>query len=250
MQDNPFENQYQNWLNNKKPITNHIPHIIHHIWLGSKLPEKYKPFLDSFRKHNPDWKMILWNEESILNITGFRFAKQFKKISNYGTKSDIARYEILRLYGGFYFDTDFECLKPLDDIADCSTFVSGIQFYDKPEFGNAMIASSPDTFLINEICNKIKPTNTTDTLAIINTTGPRFITSLFRENLDKIDSSVAFLPAEYFFAVPNSESQSVASVKSKYITPNTYGIHYWEQSWFQNDIFHRCIRKINKLIKK
>ena len=33
-----------------------IPKIIHFIWLGSELPEKYESIIDGWRKHNPDFE--------------------------------------------------------------------------------------------------------------------------------------------------------------------------------------------------
>lgn len=250
MIDNIFEIQYQRWLKNTNKLRNSIPHIIHHIWLGSELPDKYTPFIDSFKKLNPDFEFILWDEKKILSIPGFRFEKEFKRTSNYGTKSDIARYEILRVYGGFYFDTDFECIKPLDEIADKSSFIAGLQFSDRPEFGNAMIASIPNHFLINKICSQLKPTSTTDIMEIINTTGPGFLTKIFKENLLNLDETVAFVPSEYFYAVPNFEASNIIEVKQKYITEKTYGIHYWDQSWFQNDIYYRICRKLKRFFNK
>lgn len=250
MQNNPFEEQYQKWLNRKdKKVEKSIPHIIHHIWLGSELPQKYVPFINSFKKFNPDWKFILWDEKKILELPDFKFKKEFCKISNFGTKSDIARYEILKQYGGFYFDTDFECLKSLDEIADTSSFVAGLQFYDQPGFGNAMMASAPDTFLINEILRNLKPTNSSDVMEVMRGTGPCLITDLFKDNLDKMDSSVALLPAEYFFAVPNSECTRVVEAKAEYVSDKSYAIHYWDQSWIQNDLLHRFVRKIKKFVK-
>lgn len=237
------------WKENTEKPEHSIPHIIHHIWLGSSLPDKYKPFIESFKKYNLDWNFILWDEKKILSLPNFTSKNEFLKASNFGMKSDIARYAILKEYGGFYFDTDFECLKPLDSIADKSSFIACLQFYDKDEFGNAMIASCAHHPLIEKMCNSIKGINSSDIMEIINTTGPGFLTNMIKSNIDIIKPTDALLSAEYFFAVPNSENKNVPAVKNKYITANSYAIHYWESSWFQNDFFHRLNRYIKRKFK-
>ena len=76
---------------NSEPL---IPKIIHQIWLGSSLPEKYKRFQQSWKKYHPDWTYILWSEKEIEEF-GLKNKKIYDKTKNLGQKSDIARYEIL-----------------------------------------------------------------------------------------------------------------------------------------------------------
>ena len=78
---------------------------------------------------------------------------------------------------------------------------------------------------------------------------PGFLTNMIKSNIDIIKPTDALLSAEYFFAVPNSENKNVPAVKNKYITANSYAIHYWESSWFQNDFFHRLNRYIKRKFK-
>ena len=40
----------------KKRRNKKIPKIIHHIWLGGQLPEKYEVCIHSWKKHHPDWQ--------------------------------------------------------------------------------------------------------------------------------------------------------------------------------------------------
>ena len=65
---------------------------------------------NSWQLLNPDWDYIFWDNNRIkeLEITDL---KVYKESKNYGFKSDLLRYEILRKYGGLYADTDFECVQ-------------------------------------------------------------------------------------------------------------------------------------------
>ena len=49
----------------------------------------------------------------------------YKNIDNYSgvigataTKSDIARYVIMKEFGGIYYDLDFDCISPFDELFD------------------------------------------------------------------------------------------------------------------------------------
>ena len=126
-----------------------IPKIIHQIWLGSKLPEQYYIWQQTWIKNHPDWQYILWTDAEIekLNLVNKRL---YNACKSYGAKSDIARYEILYRYGGLYVDCDFECLQPFD------IFHHGCDFYascDNSENGaiiritNALIGVNQVTLL-------------------------------------------------------------------------------------------------------
>ena len=242
--------QFKKWLNNSKTNSNPIPHIIHHIWIGKKLPSQYKPFIDSFKKFNPDWKFILWDEKKILALETFQNRKAFLNSPNVGSKSDIARYEILNQFGGFYFDTDFECIKPLDDLAQKSSFVSTLQLIDKVEFGNAMLGCIPHHPIIEKLNSNIKELHSRDIIEVINTTGPGYLTKIILDNFSLLTNHDAILPCEYFFPVPNTESGNIITSKEKYLTPNSYGVHYWEMSWFDKNIFRRAFRKLKRILLK
>lgn len=42
-----------------------IPKLIHQVWLGGKLPQSKKYFMDKIQKMHPDYKLILWTEDNI-----------------------------------------------------------------------------------------------------------------------------------------------------------------------------------------
>jgi hypothetical protein len=79
--------------------TPRIPKIIHHIWLGSELPEKYKAWQKTWLTHHPDWEYRLWTQKEIDEF-GLKNRTQFDAARTYGEKSDIALYEILYRFGG------------------------------------------------------------------------------------------------------------------------------------------------------
>ncbi len=93
-----------------------IPKVIHQIWLGeSSIPANYKYYLETWKKHHPNWEIKLWTEKEII-AENFPSMDLFYKARSYAGRSDIIRYEILYRYGGLYIDTDVECFKNFDDL--------------------------------------------------------------------------------------------------------------------------------------
>ena len=91
-----------------------IPKIIHQIHIGgSELSNQEKEWQDSWKKLNPEWEHIMWDDLKIEQDLSITYPKILKNCKNYSEKSDILRFEILYQYGGLYVDTDFEGLKPI-----------------------------------------------------------------------------------------------------------------------------------------
>jgi len=135
-----------------------IPKRIHQIWLGKKLPSKYKALQASWLKYHPNWVHILWVdnpinfslgvllEEGIDTLEEALFSDKYKgkvvvvdikkfniinkdffsKAKTYGLKSDVLRYELLYTFGGLYIDIDFGCIKSFDILNESYEFYSGI----------------------------------------------------------------------------------------------------------------------------
>ncbi len=102
-----------------------IPKIIHHIWLGSPLPEKCRILRDTWMKNHPGWEFVLWTDADIEKF-GLENKAAYDASSNWGEKSDIARYEIVWRHGGLYVDTDYESVKPMDVFHHVVDFYTGI----------------------------------------------------------------------------------------------------------------------------
>jgi len=104
-----------------------IPKIIHNIWIQGheNLPNEIKIHHLNIKKLNPDWEFMIWDDEMIKNLLQKypKIYNIYKKCNSYnGTinnniiKSDIARYIIMKEYGGLYFDIEFKCKTAFDDI--------------------------------------------------------------------------------------------------------------------------------------
>jgi mannosyltransferase OCH1-like enzyme len=103
-----------------------VPKNLHFIWVGSKLPDRYRANVQSFSKLNPDFNIHLWVDHpcelrgvaSVRQTGSIVWSNQglFAAESNMGAKADIIRYEIVERCGGIYCDIDTVCMRPLDEL--------------------------------------------------------------------------------------------------------------------------------------
>lgn len=95
-----------------------IPKIVHYCWLGGKnKPRKIEKFIGDWQKKLPDYKIIEWNEQNF-PVNFCRYTEEAYKQKKYAFVSDVVRLYALKEYGGFYFDTDIELKKNLDNYID------------------------------------------------------------------------------------------------------------------------------------
>ncbi len=214
-----------------------IPKIIHQIWLGGKLPEPYMALTKSWKRYNPDWEYVLWTDDTIKNID-FINAEAISKTNNPGMKSDIIRYEILNKYGGLYVDTDFECIKPFEELNKLS-FYAGLVFNKNVEVAIGLIGSVPGHGIISDCINNIKYTGEKDWVDIFNTTGSWFFTKHFINNVNVQTRDIVAFPSVYFYPLPNTKRSldltgfgvNHKSKIKKHLTDFSYAIHWWHVSW-------------------
>ena len=117
-----------------------IPKIIHYCWFGGNpLPELAQKCIASWRKFLPDYEIWQWveNVDGNVNDNGNEFCDKVMgfdvemipytteayRQKKYAFVSDYARFWILYKYGGVYFDTDVEVIRPMDDIIAKGNFM-------------------------------------------------------------------------------------------------------------------------------
>jgi len=97
---------------------NMIPKIIHNIWLQGydNLSNTVKIQHNNIKKINPDWEFIIWDNNMIEKLLKKypKIYSKYKNAASYGNnvnhiKSDIARYVIMKEYGGLYCDIEYNC---------------------------------------------------------------------------------------------------------------------------------------------
>ena len=227
-----------------------IPKLIHQIWIGSKpLPKKYQQWMLTWQNLNKDWEYKLWTDKNIKELK-FKNQDLFDKSNNVGFKSDIARYEILKKFGGLYADTDLECIKSIPDYFRTYDFVSCIVFDNTPQINNALILSKPNSLFLSEILDKVSRQNDDNSaMETLKCSGSLLMTKIYFSLNQEIRAKNLILPSNYFYPLPNFPLDKNISI-NKFIKEETIGIHYWEVSWMRKNILIRIIKKLIKVLFK
>lgn len=230
--------------------TPRIPKIIHQIWLGSEkgeLPEKYNYFQSTWKEHHPDWEYRLWTEKEI-EAFGLTNKSAYDESTNYGQKSDIARYEILYRMGGLYVDTDFECLNNFDIFHHCFDFYTGSAFGPSFHAYMGLIGSAPGHKLMKQCIDTINihvTHHANPALNILFTTGPYLFSDSIRHCLgDPELGRCVIFPVNYFYPLPNLLDNVTYEGTRTWIRPETFAMHHWHVSWNEGVAPGKKFRKL------
>lgn len=217
-----------------------IPKIIHYCWFGrNPLPESAKECIASWKKFLPDYEIKEWNEDNFdVNIT--TYTAEAYKAKKYAFVSDYARFWILYNYGGLYFDTDVEILKPIDDIVAKGGFM-GMEktegnTFDKTDSNTVLIAAGLGLGVekghtlykeVLDIYNKKHfitwSGNFTGTVVGTTTSLILSKTTIIKDKINEFQG-IYIYPDEYFDPM-NFYTGEIT------ITPNTRSIHKYATTW-------------------
>lgn len=220
-----------------------IPKTIHYIWFGKNEKSKLiKKCIESWKKYLPDYEIIEWNEENY-DINKSKYIKEAYEAKKYAFAADYARFDIIYNYGGIYFDTDVELLKPIpEEYLEYKGFM-GMEGNKKVAPG-LILASAPKEELMKEILDEYKTKNyeMSKNETVVNITTNILKKHGFEENGKKqqIENFVIF-PSEYFCAYD-------FDIKEFEITSNTISIHHYTYTWGSKR--SKLMIKIKMVIKK
>lgn len=225
---------YQNNYIGAKETQRKIPRIIHQIWLGpNPIPESYHRYMATWRDMHPEWEYHLWTDKDVKSVY-IKRRDIFDRANNYGMKSDILRYELLKQYGGVYVDTDFECLKPFDDFLYLD-FFTGIGYDRELQLYIGIMGSAPEQRVMQLTAGSLHTVYSDHKGSkIMNATGANHFTKCFLSSFNNDSKGVVAFPMEFFYPYPNNRRDSEDD-PYQYVTPLTYAIHHWGISWIRKN---------------
>ena len=243
---------------------------IYYVWIGNaKKPEIFYKCLESWKKNLPDFEIIEINEKNFdmgKHLKKNRFFRECYEKKLWAYVSDYMRVHFMYENPGIYVDTDMEIIKDLTPILEekISFFQNQkdklskkmeffIGYEDKKHISVGIFGTTKH----NEILKEIMEFYEADIWEKPIWTIPKIFTYVFekkynlsekRENILK-DGEIVIFPKEYFYPYGYYEKYPKDCIK-----PETYGIHWWNDSWssLKARLFLEAkhLKGISKIVKK
>lgn len=234
-------------------MQNNIPKIIHYCWFGSReLPDDAKRCIESWRKFMPDYEIRRW-DESNFDVNEIAYTSEAYAAGKYAFVSDYARFKILYEYGGIYFDTDVEVIKPFEDIVLGGPFM-GFEINPRSKGARSLnglvnpglgLGVTQTHFLYKEILDQYRTLNFLNPDGSLNQkTVVAYTTEiLIRHGLNAVAgiqnvAGIKIYPQDYF----NPYDTNTGRLR---ITPNSHSIHWYSKTWIIESKFRRKLSQLS-----
>lgn len=234
-----------------------IPKTIHYCWFGGNpLPPLAEKCIDSWKKFLPDYEIKRW-DESNFDVNIIPYTSEAYQAKKYAFVSDYARFWILYKFGGLYFDTDVEVIRPMDDIIARGPFM-GCEGRPTPNHKNSAralaiapglgLGVNPGLGLLKKLLDLYSTLHFVSEVEYKNqVTIVQITTKILCEDGLKNEGGIQFVdgvyiyPAEYFNPIDSI-------TKRLRITENTRSIHHYAASWVKKTGKMKLIKFIRRFI--
>lgn len=206
-------------------MTTRIPKVIYFTWISEiPIPEKYKKYIESWRRVMPDYEI---KQITLENVSRGTFVDKAIAIKNYALAGHYARVEELYKNGGIYFDIDIEAVRTLDPLLNHS-LILGME--SKFWVNNAVILSEKGHPFLKDCMNYMDKTPF-DTAKIELSTGPIMFTNLMKKRgwrgmPGTFAKNCTILTPPHFYPYHYDQFYTPECVTEK-----TFCIHHWANSW-------------------
>lgn len=226
-----------------------IPRLIHQTWKTRDIPPEFQALQRSWIDRNPGFAYRFWTDADIDRFVAEEHPALLPVFRGYAdpiARIDLARYLILRRFGGVYADLDFECLRPVDGLLDGRSFVVGLEPEEHGRLAKAVerglprilcpsfLASVPGhPFWDHLLARLVEARHCSD---VLDATGPFLLTRAHGGYRGEGPAAVTVLPPDLLYPVTKEECWSGRLFDLAFweqATRRAYALHYWEGSWFR-----------------
>ena len=209
-----------------------IPKTIHYCWFGrGELTPLAKKCIASWRQFFPDYEIKEWNEDNF-DVNCIPYTADAYREGKYAFVSDYARFWVLYHFGGVYFDTDVEVIKPIDDVIEAGAFMGFEQLGECPAVNPGLgLATEPESPLYLAVLDRFeRMTFLTEKGSLNPYTMIPMVTDLLKEmgltgngSIEQV-SGINIYPPDWF----NPFDDATGRLRK---TENTRTIHWFAKSW-------------------
>lgn len=203
-----------------------IPKLIHQVWLGGPLPDRFAPFIGSWHRLQPEWDYRLWQEEDLPELQNQDLYDRAPELAPGFVgqlRADIVRYELLYLHGGVYVDTDMEALRPIDELLDGVECFLGWEV-ENTWANNAIIGAEPLHDFLFQLIENLPANVAARTGRRPNwLSGPKYVTPQLALYRRQGGEGVHVYPREHFYPYAFNELDRAGETFERSFTA-----HHWD----------------------
>ncbi|CAO3411538.1 glycosyltransferase [Azospirillum largimobile] len=234
-------------------VNSPIPRLIHQTWKTRDVPPQFQALQRSWSARNPGFAYRFWTDEDIGRFVAEEHPALLPVFQGYAdpiARIDLARYLILRRFGGVYADLDFECLRPIDGLLEGRSFVVGLEPEEHGRLAKAaerglprilcpsFLASVPGhPFWDHLLSRLVEARHCGD---VLDATGPFLLTRAHAAyegaRYEDGPAAVTVLPQQLLYPVTKDDCWSGRLFDLAFwerATRDAYAVHYWEGTWFR-----------------
>lgn len=224
-----------------------IPKIIHQLWKSKTVPSAFLYWQESWKIMHPDFEYRLWTNQDIeylIESESDQINELYYHYNKIICKMDLARYVILKKYGGLYVDIDFECLKPHHKLLALNNFILGFEPSNHFKIANeknnlsrtiacnAWMASVPNHPFWMHFLNHLSEVKSKYT-DVLDLTGPFALT---RAISSYGSNKLTILPEASIYPVDKGACWSGKVQDLEFFekqTRKSFALHHWVGTWFR-----------------
>ena len=235
------------------------PKIIHNIWLQGyeNLPNEIKINYLNIKKQNPEWEFMIWDDDMIKKLLKKNTSlyelytnNTYSTFEKESIQTHIARYVIMKEYGGMYFDMDIKCTSSFDNLFSHESHDSKNTIYiinsemnywnyiyslQKTKYSSNFMAMDKNHPIWDKVIEKLK--HATTKYAIVNALDSSLQQN---ENADKTNASAVAFPIVILEKVNGSDYQCENKDDICYKS-NAYSSNFFNKAFKYISCFHKQI---------
>ncbi len=213
---------------------------IYYVWVGNgKKPDIFYRCYESWKKYLPNYEIIEINEKNFdikTHMKKNRFLKECYDRKLWAYVSDYIRAYYMYEHSGVYLDIDLEIIKDITPLLSKDILSNEIKpsffigYEDNKNVSVGIFGTEKNHKFLKDVMNFYEE----DVWKLPIWTVPKIFTYILeknynltekKENILKGDNIVIY-PKEFFYPYHFTEKYT-----DECITENTYGIHWWNDSW-------------------
>jgi FkbM family methyltransferase len=179
-----------------------------------------------WQRLHPDWELRTWTEA---DLDWLRNRDVFDDAEHFSAKSNVVRYEVVLREGGVYVDTDFEALRPVDELVDGAEMVVAEELAGS--YNCAFFAAAPGHPVLQRVVDELPASYWSQPGAKSpQRTGPAYFTrTVERARLDT-GASVRTLPRDVVYPYNWQQEDPGRTGYAR-----AFAVHHWDGSWSRRE---------------